>query len=138
VPSATVLHIVLRYTIAAIVAFFLLRQVRKPSRWLGRPFLWMMNLSHSRLTDWGLQHVRIENNFRILDVGCGGGRTIEKLAILALQGKVDGVDYAPGSVAASRARNKKLIAQSRVAIEQASVSRLPFAENTFDLVTPAF
>jgi SAM-dependent methyltransferase len=92
VPSATVLHIVLRYTIAAIVAFFLLRQVRKPSRWLGRPFLWMMNLSHSRLTDWVLQHVRIENNFRILDVGCGGGRTIEKLAAHAPQGKVDGVD----------------------------------------------
>ena len=134
VPSVTVLHIVLRYTIAAIVAFFLLRQVRKPSRWLGRPFLWMMNLSHSRLTDSGLQHVRIENNFRILDVGCGGGRTIEKLAALVPQGKVDGVDYAPGSVAASRARNKKLIAERRVAIEQASVSRLPFAENTFDLV----
>jgi len=135
VPSATVLHLLLRYTIAAIFAFFLLIQVRKPSRWLGRPFLWMMNLSHSRLTDWGLQHVHVESNFRILDVGCGGGRTIEKLATLASQGQVDGVDYAAGSVAASRAHNKKLIAEGRVAIVHASVSSLPFPDNTFDLVT---
>jgi 2-polyprenyl-3-methyl-5-hydroxy-6-metoxy-1,4-benzoquinol methylase len=41
----------------------------------------MMNLSHSRPTDWGLQLVRIENNFRILDVGCGGGRLILLLSI---------------------------------------------------------
>jgi ubiquinone/menaquinone biosynthesis C-methylase UbiE len=95
----------------------------------------MMNLSHSPLTDWGLQHARIANDFHILDVGCGGGRTIEKLAALAPQGKVSGVDYAKGSIAASRSRNRKLITDGHVAIEEASVSRLPFAENTFDLVT---
>jgi SAM-dependent methyltransferase len=133
--------IALRYSIAVVLAFFLLNQVRKPSRWLGRPFLWMMNLSHSPLTDWGLQHApsldkaNTANDFQILDVGCGGGRTIEKLATLAGQGKVFGVDYAKGSVAASRARNRKLIAAGRVVIEEVSVSRLPFAENTFDLVT---
>ena len=68
-------------------------------------------------------------------VGCGGGRTIEKLAALAPQGAVDGVDYATGSVAASRHKNKKLLTEGRVAISHASVSHLPFADNTFDLVT---
>ena len=48
---------------------------------------------------------------------------------------IDGIDYASGSVAASRAKNAKLIEEGRVAIQQASVSRLPFAENRFDLVT---
>lgn len=127
--------IALRYSIAVVVGFYVLNQVRKPSRWVGRPFLWMMNLSHSPLTDWGLQHIRVVEDFQILDVGCGGGRTIEKLAALAPQGQVSGVDYAQGSVAASRARNRQLIAAGRVSIQEASVSRLPFAENTFDLVT---
>ncbi len=63
-----------------------------------------MNVSHSRVADWGLQHVRIEKDFTILDVGCGGGRTIQKLAALATEGIVYGVDYAKGSVAASRQR----------------------------------
>jgi ubiquinone/menaquinone biosynthesis C-methylase UbiE len=127
--------IVLRYSVALVIGFYVLNQVRKPSRWLGRPFAWMMNLSHSRLTDWGLQHTRIEMDFRTLDVGCGGGRTLQKLAALAPQGKVCGVDHAKGSVAASRAKNRESIAAGMMTVEQASVSQLPFAENAFDLVT---
>lgn len=127
--------VAVRYATAVVVGAYLLKQVRKPSRWVGRPFLWMMNASHSALTDWGLRHVRIAKDFRILDVGCGGGRTMEKLAALASEGSVDGVDYAEGSVAASRARNAKLIAAGRVDVQQAGVSKLPFPDNTFDLVT---
>lgn len=95
----------------------------------------MMNISHSSLTDWGLKHVAIEKHFTILDVGCGGGRTIEKLAALASEGTIYGVDYAKGSVAASRGRNARLIQAGRVEIEQASVSRLPFPDDRFDIVT---
>lgn len=124
-----------RLIVAAIVGVYLLRQVRKPTRFAGRPFLWLMNKSHSRLTDWGLRYVRIENGFTILDVGCGGGRTIQKLAALATDGRVFGIDHAAGSIAASRAKNAQLIQRGRVEIKHASVSHLPFAEDTFDLVT---
>lgn len=94
-----------------------------------------MNFSHSDLTDWGLQHVPIEKGFSILDVGCGGGRTLEKLAAMAADGAIHGIDYASGSIAASRARNAALIKKGRVQIQRASVSQLPFADNQFDLVT---
>jgi SAM-dependent methyltransferase len=94
-----------------------------------------MNSSHSELTDWGLTHVSIERDFIILDVGCGGGRTIQKMAAIATDGSVFGVDYAKGSVAASRAKNEDLIKAGRVEIQEASVSHLPFNENTFDLAT---
>jgi len=94
-----------------------------------------MNMSHSGVTDWGLTHVRIERNFRILDVGCGGGRTINKLAGIAEEGTVCGIDYSKGSVAASRHRNASLRKAVRVEIEQASVSHLPFPDKKFDLVT---
>ena len=71
----------LYYGVVAGFAIYALQQVRKPDKWFGRFFLWIMNMSHSSLTDWGLQHVQIEENFTILDVGCGGGRTIQKLAV---------------------------------------------------------
>jgi SAM-dependent methyltransferase len=118
-----------------IVAAYLLNQARKPTRWIGRLFVWLMNISHSGMTDWGLKHVSIEKRFTILDVGCGGGRTIQKLAAIATEGMIYGVDYAKGSVAASRGKNAQLIKDGRVAIRQASVSRLPFPDGKFDLVT---
>lgn len=94
-----------------------------------------MNAGHSILTDWGLTHVTIQSHFTILDVGCGGGRTVEKLAAIATGGTVYGIDYAEGSAAASRAHNRQLIKSGRVVIEKASVSQLPFPDNKFDLVT---
>jgi SAM-dependent methyltransferase len=112
----------------------LLYQVRKPTKWIGRRFLQAMNVAHSALTDWGLGHVQIGKSFAILDVGCGGGRTIAKLAALAPEGSVRGIDYSAESVAASRRENADAIAAGRVEIEQASVSRLPFPDGRFDLV----
>jgi ubiquinone/menaquinone biosynthesis C-methylase UbiE len=87
------------------------------------------------MTDWGLRHVTIESGFTILDVGCGGGRTIEKLAAIASGGVVYGIDYAEGSVAVSREHNAQLIEAGRVVVQKASVSQLPFPDGTFDLVT---
>ena len=114
---------------------YMLSQPRKPTRWFGRFYVSIMNLSHSDLTDWGLKHVQIERHFTILDVGCGGGRTIQKMAALATEGKLYGVDYAAGSVAASQRKNAQLIKAGRVEIRQASVSHLPFPDDQFDLVT---
>jgi len=114
---------------------YLVNQVRKPTRWVGRLFLWNMNLSHSSLTDWGLGHVTIGKGFSVLDVGCGGGRTVRKLAAAAPQGHVYGIDYSAESVAASRGENAEAMRQGRVEIHQAPVSRLPFPERMFDLVT---
>jgi SAM-dependent methyltransferase len=134
-PSKHTIGQFLYYLVVAGFAIYALQQVRKPDKWFGRFFLWIMNLSHSSLTDWGLRRVQIEGNFTILDVGCGGGRTIQKLAALATKGKVYGVDYADGSVAGSRAKNAQLIQAGRVEIKQGSVSQLPFPDNQFDLVT---
>ena len=123
----------LRCAIALCLGLYLARQVKKPDRFAGRFFAWLMNGSHAPLTDWAFTHLTIPEGATALDIGCGGGRTIEKLAAKAAC--VYGIDYAAGSVAASRAHNKRLIAEGRVQVEQASVSRLPFADDKFDVVT---
>lgn len=113
----------------------ILAQCRKPSGWLGRFILWKMNRQHSQLTDWGLAHIPIGQNDTILDVGCGGGRTVSKLAAAATQGKVYGLDYSDESVAASTRNNACSIATGQVGIRQGSVSQLPYPNGMFDLVT---
>jgi ubiquinone/menaquinone biosynthesis C-methylase UbiE len=94
-----------------------------------------MNRSHAHLTSWGLEHVRIGKADTILDVGCGGGRTIQRLAEMAPLGKVQGVDYSDASVAASRNFNRAAVETGTVVIQKATVSHLPFPDDSFHLVT---
>jgi ubiquinone/menaquinone biosynthesis C-methylase UbiE len=94
-----------------------------------------MNSSHSKLTDWGLEHISIENHHTILDACCGGGRTVGKLAAIATQGKVYGIDYSHESVTATNKTNAQWIDLGRVEIRHGSVSQLPFPGGMFDLVT---
>ena len=112
-----------------------INQCSQPAGWLGRLNLWRMNISHSRLTDWGLGHVAIQPHDTILDIGCGGGRTVSKLAGIATQGRVVGVDYSETSVEKSSKTNVKWIDTGRVEIRQGAVSQLPFPDNSFDLIT---
>ena len=92
-----------------------LKQWRKPTGRLGRLLVLAMNFSHSRLTDWGLKHVSIEKHYTILGVGCGGGGTVHKLAGIASEGKVYGIDLSEDSVTVFRRTNKQFIKMGRVA-----------------------
>jgi ubiquinone/menaquinone biosynthesis C-methylase UbiE len=110
-------------------------QCQKPSGWLGRLVVRNMNSRHSKLTDWGLSHVSIRPRDTILDVGCGGGKTVSKLAGMANQGRVYGLDYSDVSVAMARKLNAGWIDQGRVEIREGTVSELPFPNEMFEFVT---
>ncbi|MFX1255089.1 MAG: class I SAM-dependent methyltransferase [Promethearchaeota archaeon] len=110
-------------------------QVRKPKGRFGRLMARGMNRGHAKMANWGLTHISINSTDIILDVGCGGGGNVHKFANIILEGKVYGIDYSEVSVEVSKKVNKKLIEGGRVKIHHASVSSLPFENNTFDLVT---
>jgi len=59
---------------------------------------------------------------------------VNKLATLAPEGKVVGLDYSAASVAVSRDTNAPEIETGRVQILQGSVAALPFPSGVFDLV----
>lgn len=110
-------------------------QCQKPSGWLGKLIVRNMNSRHSKLTDWGLSHIAMKPQDWVLDVGCGGGRTVNKLAAIATQGKVFGIDFSDASISVARTMNAHFIEEGRVEIQEASVSKLPFDANQFDLVS---
>jgi ubiquinone/menaquinone biosynthesis C-methylase UbiE len=134
----TILRWILKLILAILCIVWIVwifRQVRKPSGLLGKRVVRAMNHSHATMTDWALQQVAVPKNAAVLDVGCGGGRTVASLAALAPEGKVFGLDYSAASVAVSRDTNAGEIETGQVQIEQGSVAALPFADRTFDIVT---
>ncbi|MCP4691994.1 MAG: SAM-dependent methyltransferase, partial [Desulfobacterales bacterium] len=56
------------------------KQAKKPTGELGKKVLKNMNVSHGEVTRWGLDFLKIAPNSVILDIGCGGGKTLERLA----------------------------------------------------------
>jgi len=129
------MFLIFKVALALLLIVWVLRQVRKPSGWLGRRAVRAMNIVHSTMTDWGLQQVTVTRDAAILDIGCGGGLTVQKLAAMAPEGKVVGLDYSPASIAVSRDTNAQQIEAGRVQIQHGSVAALPFPDSTFDLVT---
>jgi SAM-dependent methyltransferase len=109
-------------------------QYRKPSGWFGRAVARGTNRGHSELTGWGLDHVDVAQYNVILDVGCGGGETIRKLAEINPHSRVYGIDHSEESVAVAVERNARYVRAGRVDIRLGSVSSLPFPDGMFDLV----
>jgi SAM-dependent methyltransferase len=128
-------HGLLVVTLTTAAAVALARQCRKPTWWPGRLFAHLMNSSHRGVTTWGLTHVPFEPHVTILDVGCGGGRTIQELLARAPAGKVYGIDYASASVAVATKLNASSIAAGRADVRRGDVAALPYPPNSFDVVT---
>ena len=107
--------------------------MRKPQGKLGNIQLKSMNKEHTPVSLWGLKHLNIKSDDVILDVGCGGGINVKRMAKSAK--KVYGIDYSIESVKLSKEVNEKLRDEGKVEIIEGNVKSLPFEDNTFDIVT---
>lgn len=54
--------------------------MRKPKGKLGQIQLKSMNKEHTPVALWGLKHLNIKSDDVVLDVGCGGGININRMA----------------------------------------------------------
>ena len=113
----------------------LIMNARNPEGFWGRMMIRSMNFGHTRLTGWGLRKIPFRSTDIVLDVGCGGGKTVARIAKKVPYGKVCGVDYSELSVSESEKYNRKQIRRQRVRIDCAGVSALPYIEGYFDVVT---
>ncbi|MGE7633378.1 class I SAM-dependent methyltransferase [Bacillus paramycoides] len=113
----------------------LIEQAKNPRGTIGSSMLCIMNAAHTRLTNWALQKIHIREDAIILDIGCGGGKTIHTLSRLTPHGKIYGIDYSNQAVENSKKANMKDVKAAKVIIHQASVSSIPYHPDFFDLIT---
>ena len=107
--------------------------MRKPKGKLGNLQLKSMNKEHTPVSLWGLKHLEIDPDDVVLDVGCGGGININRMAKKAKM--VYGIDYSIESVNLSREVNHQEISDGKVNVLEGNVEKLPFEDETFDIVT---
>ncbi len=114
----------------------LIINARKPVGELGQQILDRMNESHEMMAQWGVTHLDIKKDSKILDIGCGGGRNIQRFSqLISDEGRVVGIDYSEVSVEKSFKLNKEAIERGIVNVLHESVSEMPFYDGTFDIVT---
>lgn len=113
----------------------LIEQAKNPSGFVGSVMLTIMNRAHDGLSRWGLGFLKGKDAPEILDIGCGGGKTLQLLSQLHSSSKIYGVDFSPQAVEDSIKVNKRDVETGKMMVQQASVSSLPFQDNTFNLIT---
>jgi len=105
-----------------------------PKGRMGRAMLKFMNLCHAPLTNWGLSLVDIQDNWTMLDIGCGGGATLQRLLKRSKNAQVYGIDISEESVAKAIKVNADVM-DKQVFVQQGSAAELPYEDGMFDLVT---
>ena len=101
----------------------------------GKLLIASMNIFHTPVSLWGISHLDLAGNEKILDIGCGGGINLSRFLKKVPRGHVAGIDLSPDCVSYSFMRNRDAIAEGRCSVYEGSAELLPFGANHFDVIT---
>ncbi|MGN0915052.1 MAG: class I SAM-dependent methyltransferase [Succinivibrio sp.] len=92
---------------------------------------------HQTLSSWALSFIDKSDaqDFRILDVGCGGGANLKKMSKMFENSSLTGIDPSKTSLKVSSQKNKSNIKNGRLSLVEGDVSNLPFEKDTYNLIT---
>jgi ubiquinone/menaquinone biosynthesis C-methylase UbiE len=114
---------------------FLAAQLRKPSGLFGKILMgYFLNQHNERMNHFAVEMLDLQPTDAVLDIGFGGGVTIEKMLTTIDSGKIYGVDFSQVMVEQAKEKFRSEIEAEKVSIECADVRELPFNDNTFDKV----
>lgn len=112
----------------------LVQQCREPEGLSGIMMIRIMNIMDTGLNKWALRKIN-RTNGRILDIGCGGGKTVYMLSEMNPDSEVFGIDYSEAAVKTTIDKNKQKVRRGIVNVRQANVSSMPFPDCYFDYIT---
>jgi ubiquinone/menaquinone biosynthesis C-methylase UbiE len=110
------------------------RQSSHPRGLVGRVLARIMASETALVNKHALELLHIRPTDRVLEVGCGHGRTIARAASIARQGVVAGIDVSAEMVRMATQWNHLLIQDGRVELQQADSARIPYDDESFDRI----
>ncbi len=100
----------------------------------GRLMCAFLVWQHDPITRWTMELLDLRPGDRVLDIGCGNGVVLERIAHKTVDGQVAGIDKALVAVEASGRRNREAIAAGKVSVTLGDARQLPFPDHSFDKV----
>ena len=114
---------------------FLAAQLCQPSGLFGKFIMAdALNKHNEKMNHFAVERLDIQPTDKVLDIGFGGGVTIEEMLKTIDTGKIDGIDFSQVMVEQAKQKFKSEIDSNKVSIEFGDVKQLSFVENTFDKI----
>lgn len=89
--------------------------------------------SHERFT-WAAYMLEVQPTDHILEIGCGAGLLVEKIATLLTSGTVTAIDQSVPMITLAAKRNQLFMATGKVSLVVGNFSKATFPESAFDKI----
>ena len=113
-------------------------QYRQPSGWLGFLMHKVLDKENSIENDWAINLLAIKPSDIVLEIGFGPGRTLKKIADLASEGHVAGIDFSRRMLISATKLNKKDINIGLVKLILGDAVALPYPNNFFNKIISVY
>lgn len=117
------------------ILIYLINQCKKPKGIIGIVFIHLWNKNYSGLAKWGIESFNNKESSVVLDIGYGGGKSIQLHSRRSGVKKIYGIDISNSSKIIASNLNKSLIEDGKVKLEVQDVHQLSFENEMFDLVS---
>lgn len=113
---------------------FLIKQSQKPSGLIGRVITKIWSFYFKKLSLWAIKKTTISDNYRILEIGYGGGSTIKNLLALNKNLEIHGIDISKESYRTAQRVHSDSIRKGSVQLKIGNVENMPYQNNYFDRI----
>ena len=113
---------------------FLIKQSQKPSGLIGRVITKIWSFYFKKLSLWAIKQTTISDNYRILEIGYGGGSTIKNILALNKNLEIHGIDISKESYRTAQRVHSDSIRKGSVQLKIGNVENMPCQNNYFDRI----
>ena len=111
---------------------FFSKQARKPEGLFGNIVMRVVfDQGNAFLNDFVNDLMSVQTDDRIIEIGSGTGKLINRMAKKIDQGLIEGIDFSSAMVSIARKRNKKSIAKGRVKIVEGNFDEISYDKDSY-------
>ena len=111
---------------------FFSKQARRPEGLFGRIVMRMVfDQGNAFLNNFVNDLMSVQTDDRILEIGSGTGKLINKMALKIDNGLIEGIDFSSEMVSIARKRNEQNIAKEKVKIVEGNFDEISYEKDSF-------
>jgi ubiquinone/menaquinone biosynthesis C-methylase UbiE len=111
---------------------FFSKQARRPEGLFGRIVMRIVfDKGNAFLNNFVSDLMSVQTDDRIIEIGCGTGKLIYKMAQEMDKGLIEGIDFSSAMVSVAKKRNKNSIAKGTVKILEGDFDNMPYEKEKY-------